>query len=88
MPFGKIKIVVAGGQPLFRHGIRATIVPHSDMEMIGEIEENCVKAGEFKQLKPDVIIIDGLLPGSTKRECATRIKAVHPAKYSVGNSKV
>ena len=83
MPYKKIKIVVAGGQPLFRQGICAAIVPHPDMEVISIIENSCASVEKFKKLKPDVIIIDGLLPGCAERECAAIIIAVAPAKVII-----
>ena len=83
MPSGKIKIVVTGGQPLFRHGICAAIASHPDMEVISIIENSCASVEKLKKLKPDVIIMDDLWPGCAVRKCATIISAVAPAKVII-----
>ncbi len=79
----KIKIVLAGRQRLIRNGIRAAIDSHPDMEVVDEVDHHSSTTELVRQLKPDVIIIDGLMPGSTERECAARIIAVIPAKVII-----
>ena len=79
----KIKIVLAGRQRLIRNGIRAAVAPHPNMEVVDEVDHHSSTTELVRQLKPDVIIIDGLLPGSTERECATIIIAVGPAKVII-----
>jgi len=79
----KIKIVLAGRQQLLKSGIRAAIDPHPDMEVVDEVDHHSSTTDLVRQLKPDVIIIDGLLPNCTKRECAARISMVSFAKVII-----
>lgn len=74
-----IRIVVVDDQSVVRDGVVAILSFQSDMKVVGE-GENGFKAVELaRQLKPDVVLLDMVMPKQTGLEAIPKIKEASPA---------
>jgi DNA-binding NarL/FixJ family response regulator len=73
-----IRVLLADDHTLFREGLRALFASEDDVEVVGEAcdgEEATTKAHE---LRPDVVVMDILMPGVNGIEATRRIRAALP----------
>ena len=75
---GPIRIVVADDHAIVRKGIRAMLEIVPDIEMVGEAENGREVISKAKQLQPDVIVMDLVMPELDGVEAIHRIKAAVP----------
>ena len=71
----KIKVVVVDDHAIIRKGIRAVLELVPDMELIGEAENGSQAVKLASDLKPDVILMDLLMPEINGIDCIKQIKA-------------
>jgi DNA-binding NarL/FixJ family response regulator len=57
-----IRILLADGQQLFREGLKALFEAHRDFEVVAEAADGKEALDATLELKPDVVIVDNLLP--------------------------
>jgi len=73
-----IKVMVVDDHTLVRRGIRAFLDEYEDICVIGEATDG-VKAVELvEEIKPDVVLMDLLMPGMDGIETTNRILAIQP----------
>ena len=58
-----IRIVIADDHVLVRQGIRAFLETHPDLEIVGEAEDAASAAQLCESQKPDVALVDLVMPG-------------------------
>ncbi len=58
-----IRIVIADDHVLVRQGIRAFLETHPDLEIVGEAEDAASAAQLCESRKPDVALVDLVMPG-------------------------
>jgi NarL family two-component system response regulator LiaR len=77
-PKPKIRIVIADDHPLLREAIRNALEQHEDMEVVGEAinGEEAVKLSS--ELKPDIVIMDIVMPKITGIEATKQIRQESP----------
>lgn len=59
---GKIRILLADGQSLFREAVRAVLGAEQDLEVVGEASDGLQAMDQAGHLEPDVVLIDANLP--------------------------
>lgn len=59
---GKIRILLADGQSLFREAVRAALEAEQDMEVVGEASDGLLAMDQAGHLDPDVVLMDANLP--------------------------
>lgn len=74
----KIKIIIADDHPLVREGIRAFIATKDGFEIIGEAENGEQAVQLALTLKPDVILMDLVMPVKDGLEAIREIKEKDP----------
>lgn len=77
MNSGTISLVIVDDHVLVRQGIRAFLETHTDLSIVGEAEDATTATAVCAQHKPDVALVDLVMPGGGIT--ATRdIRAVSP----------
>jgi two-component system nitrate/nitrite response regulator NarL len=72
------KVLIVDDHALFRQGVRNTIEPEEDFEVVGEAEDGREAVAKARELKPDLILMDINMPGGDGLEAVGVIKAVLP----------
>jgi DNA-binding NarL/FixJ family response regulator len=74
----KIRILIADDHMLMRMGVSALISSTADMEIVGEAKNGRQAAEIAKTLKPDVVIMDLMMPEMLGSEATGMITAADP----------
>lgn len=74
----KIRILIADDHMLMRMGVSALISSTADMEIVGEAKNGRQAAELAKTLKPDVVIMDLMMPEMLGSEATGLITAADP----------
>jgi NarL family two-component system response regulator LiaR len=73
-----IRVLVADDHAIVRKGIRALLATEPDIEVIGEAENGREAVTEVERLRPDVILMDLVMPEMDGIEAIRRITARQP----------
>jgi NarL family two-component system response regulator LiaR len=73
-----IRILIADDHAVVREGLRALIEAKPDMELVGEAEDGVEAVLLARSLKPDVILLDLLMPRMDGIEAIAEIKQENP----------
>jgi len=74
----KIGIVVADDHPLLREAIRSAFAQHEDMDVLGEASDGEEAVNLSSELKPDIVIMDIVMPKLSGIEATKQIRKVSP----------
>lgn len=72
------KVLVVDNHALFRQGVRNTIEPEEDFEVVGEAENGAEALAKARELKPDLILMDINMPHCNGLEAVSAIKRELP----------
>lgn len=61
-PDGRIRILLADEQSLFREAVRSVLEGEPDIAVVGEARDGLQAVGEAERLQPDVALLDAGLP--------------------------
>jgi DNA-binding NarL/FixJ family response regulator len=75
---GHARILVADDQEPVRRRVCSTLMTRSDFEVCGEASNGKEALEKFKQLKPDLVILDITMPLMNGLETARAIHSVSP----------
>ena len=75
----RIRVLIVDDHAMVRRGMRDFLDLHDDLEVVGEASdgEGALEAAET--LRPDVVVMDLLMPGLDGIAATAEIKARHPA---------
>ena len=73
-----IKVLLVDDHTLLREGIRALLTLHKDIKIVGEASEGKEAVIKTVDLKPDVVILDIVMPGMDGLEAARQIRKKSP----------
>ena len=73
-----IRILVVDDHPVLRDGVAAILETQSDMTLVGEARDGAEAIVRFRELKPDVTLMDLQMPGVGGVEAITAIRAEFP----------
>ncbi len=76
-------LVVADDHPIVRHGLRMVLEAEADFQIIGEVEDGLKVVETVEQLRPDVLILDEVLPGSSGLKLLRQIHDVAPRTRTI-----
>jgi len=74
----KIKILIVDDHPMMREALQTAFEGEDDLEMIGEAPDAIKALKMLETLKPDVILMDMLLPGMSGLEAIENIIEADP----------
>ena len=72
------KVLIVDDHALLRQGVRNTIEPEEDFEVVGEAENGAEALAKAKELKPDLILMDISMPHGNGLEALSAIKKELP----------
>ena len=75
---GRIRILHADDQMLSRMGVAALVATAGDMEIVGQARDGRQAVELADALKPDVVIMDLMMPEMSGGEATKAIHAAHP----------
>lgn len=74
-----IRLLIADDHPIVRQGVQFMLEQHRDLEVVGEAEDGAAAVQLAEELKPDVVLLDLVMPGQdgveTIRELRRRARA-------------
>jgi len=74
----KIKILIVDDHPMMREALQTAIEGEDDLEMIGEAPDAIKALKMLETIKPDIIMMDMLLPGMSGLEAIEKIIESNP----------
>jgi two-component system, NarL family, response regulator LiaR len=74
----QIRILIVEDHPLMRQALEIAILTQSDMEIVGQAENGLVALQMLPQVKPDVILMDLLMPRMGGLETIPQVFAQDP----------
>ena len=78
-----VRILIADDHPIVRKGLRGLLEEEPDISVIGEAEDGTKALAEIQRLKPDIAIIDMMMPGHNGLEVIRQAKYFHPSMYII-----
>ena len=63
-----IRVMTVENHPIFRSGLEALISSQPDMELVAQAEAADEALSEYRRLRPDVVLMNQRLPGTTGDE--------------------
>ena len=73
-----IRVLIADDHVIMRKGIRALMATVPDIDVVGEAKDGVEAVLEAQRLKPDVILMDLVMPEVDGIEAIRRIREVRP----------
>ncbi len=73
-----IRVLIADDHPLVRDGMRTLLSTQSDLELVGEAENGAEAVKLARELQPDIILLDLVMPRMDGLEALARIKEDNP----------
>jgi two-component system, NarL family, response regulator LiaR len=73
-----IRVMIVDDHPLARSGLRTFLKAYPDLEMAGEADNGADALDMGVEIRPDVVLMDLVMPGMDGVETTRRLKAVVP----------
>lgn len=73
-----LRVVLAEDHRIVREGLRALLRDASGYEVVGETGDGLAVEGIVAELRPDVLVVDLVLPGLNGIEATRRVRRRHP----------
>ena len=73
-----IRILVVDDHPVVRQGLRSFLSSRQGMEVVGEAADGEEALGEIRRLRPDVVLMDLVMPGEGGVAAIRRITTEYP----------
>jgi DNA-binding NarL/FixJ family response regulator len=71
-------IVLADDHPVVRQGLRALLEAEPDFLVVGDAGDGVIAAQQVERLKPDVLLVDVMMPGLSGLEVARQVMQRSP----------
>ncbi|MBN9391077.1 MAG: response regulator transcription factor [Chloroflexi bacterium] len=72
------RIVLADDHPIVRQGLRTLLESQPEFQVVGEAENGLTAISLVEQLKPDILILDIMMPGLNGLEVVKRVRQNTP----------
>ena len=74
----RIRILTVDDHPMLREGIAAVVRPRTDMTLVGEAEDGAQAIEAYRELRPDVTLMDLQMPNLNGVDAIIRIRTEFP----------
>jgi len=74
-----VRFLIVDDSELVRQGLRSVVQAHPEWEVCAEAADGMTGVEMFKNLQPDVVILDFQMPGMNGLDTARRMSAITPA---------
>ncbi len=74
----KIKILIADDHPMMREALATALEDEADLQVVGEANNGAEALELAEKLKPDVILMDMLMPEMNGVEAISKLQEAHP----------
>lgn len=74
----KIRVLIVDDQTVVREGLAAILAYYSDIEIVGQAEDGIKAMALVEKTKPDVILLDLVMPGEDGLTIIPKIKETSP----------
>jgi DNA-binding NarL/FixJ family response regulator len=78
MPDPVIRVLLVDDHAMVRRGMRDFLGLHEDIEVVGEAGDGAEASEQANALRPDIVVMDLMMPGVDGIEATARIKAQLP----------
>jgi DNA-binding NarL/FixJ family response regulator len=78
MPDAPIRVLLVDDHAMVRRGMRDFLELHDDIEVVGEAADGSEAVERAEELRPDIVVMDLMMPNLDGIEATARIKAAHP----------
>jgi DNA-binding NarL/FixJ family response regulator len=78
MPDGAIRVLLVDDHAMVRRGMRDFLELHDDIEIVGEAADGAAGLAAAEALRPDIVVMDLMMPTLDGIEATARIKAALP----------
>src|SRR6187551_2671483 len=77
-PSARIRVLLVDDHAMVRRGMRDFLTLHDDLEIVGEAADGAGAIEQAARLRPDVVVMDLVMPGVDGIDATVRIKAANP----------
>jgi len=77
-PSRKLRVLLADDHPIVRQGLKAVLSGEPDMEVIGEAADGIAAVDMAERMKPDVLVVDVMMPGLMGLESVRQVSKRAP----------
>ena len=77
-PTARIRVLLVDDHTVVRRGLRLVFELEDDLEVVGEAADGREALAQVAELRPDVVVMDLLMPGMNGVEATRAIRAAHP----------
>jgi DNA-binding NarL/FixJ family response regulator len=74
----KITVLVVDDHPVLREGVAAVLSLQDDMDLVGEAADGPEGVARYRELRPDIVLMDLQMPGMSGVEAIEAIRAEAP----------
>ena len=74
MTGGRVRVFIVDDHPIVREGLRTLLREEEDIEVVGEAADGIAALGLVLTLRPDVVLLDLVMPGLAGEDLIRRIK--------------
>jgi len=72
-------VLIADDHPVVRHGLRAFLQLQADLDIVGEAGDGMDAVAQVKKLRPDVVLLDLVMPRLDGIEAIRQIREASPS---------
>lgn len=80
----KIAVMIVDDHPMMRNALRSIITHEFDLSVVGEAESGSAALASVMSIKPDVVLVDGSMPGMNGMETTRHLRKMAPGVKIVG----
>jgi len=78
-----VKILLVDDHPMIRHGLRNLLADTPNFQVVGEASDGLEALQELDLRKPDVLVVDLMMPNLNGLEVLAQVKKISPATHTI-----